>query len=72
MTIDLQEKRILLYIDRVHGVKFVIVQNITSEMTEQAVEGKSSSYAFSPHVLCKILADNTHLPLEGRRRGRLV
>ena len=33
-TIDLQEKRILLYIDRVLGVKFIIVQNLTSEMTE--------------------------------------
>ena len=33
-TIDLQEKGILLYMDREHGVKFVIVQNLTSEMTE--------------------------------------
>ena len=32
--IDLQEKIILLYIDRVLGIKFVIVQNLRSEMTE--------------------------------------
>ena len=34
ITIDLKEKRILFSIDRVLGVKFVIVQNLTSEMTE--------------------------------------
>ena len=33
-ALDLQEKRILLYIDLVLGLKFVIVQNLTSEMTE--------------------------------------
>ena len=32
-VIDFQEKRILLYIHRVHGVKFII-KNLTSEMTE--------------------------------------
>ena len=32
--IDLQENRILLYIDLVLGLKFVTVQNLTSEMTE--------------------------------------
>ena len=31
----------------------------------QAVEGIAGSSAFSPHVLCKILTHNTHLPWEG-------
>ena len=32
-SIELQEK-IIPYIEPVHGVKFVIAQNLTSEMTE--------------------------------------
>ena len=53
MTIELQEK--IPYIEPVHGVKLVIAQNLTSEMTEAGVEGLAGSSPSPPTVYVRFL-----------------